>query len=48
MATERHLAAVAQPPTDNAQPAPPSGVPTSRGVFAVLKDIGQTDPAKAT
>jgi integrase/recombinase XerC len=39
MATERHLAAVAQPPTDSAQPAPPSGVPTSEALASFLRRL---------
>lgn len=39
MATERHLVAVVQPPTDSAQPASRSGVPTSEALASFLRHL---------
>ena len=39
MATERHLVAVVRPPTDSAQPASRSGVPTSEALASFLRHL---------
>jgi hypothetical protein len=39
MATERHLAAVAHPPTASAEPASPSGVPTFEALASFLRHV---------